>query len=241
VLKEISILIKEYGAKDIIFRDDTFTLNRKFVVELCNEMVNRGINKKISWSCMSRVNCVSKDLLMLMRKAGCWSMHYGVESGNQRLLDLIKKDITLKQVRDAMRWTREAGIETKAFFMLGLPTETKEETLKTIAFAKEIDPDWAQFTITTPYPGTELYEIAKSNGTLKSFKWEDYQSWSGFRDNDLVYVPDGWTSDELKAMQPYALRQFYLRPKIILRILFKLKSWSVLKRSMWGALAILKH
>lgn len=240
VLEEMDELINKYKAKEIIFRDDTFTLNKEFVITLCKEIMRRNYHKKIEWTCMTRVNLVNYELLKLMKKAGCWSIHYGVESGNQRLLDLIKKDITLDDVRKAFYWTRKAGIETKAFFMLGLPTETKKETLKTIRFAKEIDPDWAQFTITTPYPGTELYEIAKKNGFMKSFKWEHYQSWAGFTDNELVYVPEGWTSAKLKAMQPYALRQFYLRPKIILRILWNMRSLSVFIRSLWGAWAILK-
>lgn len=240
VFDEIDILINKYHAKEIIFRDDSFTLNNKFVVELCNEMIKNGYHKRIKWTCMTRVNLVTYDLLRLMKKAGCWSIHYGVESGNQRLLDIINKGITLEDSKNALNWTRKAGIETKAFFMLGLPTETKGESIKTINFAKEIDPDWAQFTITTPYPGTELYEMAKKKGYIKSFKWEHYQSWAGFTDNDSVYVPDGWTSGELKRMQPYALRKFYLRPKIILRILLNLRSLSVLKRSLYGALAILK-
>jgi radical SAM superfamily enzyme YgiQ (UPF0313 family) len=241
VIKELEMLINIYGAKDIIFRDDTLTINKPFITDLCNEIIRKKIHKKIKWSCMTRVNCVTEDMLNLMKKAGCWSIHYGFESGSQRILDIIKKGIKLNQVRNAFKWTRKAGIEIKAFFMLGLPTETKEEALQTIKFAKEIDPDWVQFTITTPYPGTELYEQAKQNGTLKSFKWEDYQTWSGFRGNELVYVPEGWTSDELKATQPYALRQFYFRPKILLRIIFKIRSISILTRGIWGARAILKH
>lgn len=215
VIQEMEILINDYNAKDIIFRDDTFTVNRAHTVELCNEIIARGLNKKVHWSCMTRVNLVDKEILMLMKKAGCWSIHFGVESGSQRLLNLIEKGITIEQIRKAFKWTRGAGIETKAFFMLGLPTETREESMQTIMFSKELEPDWVQFTITVPYPGTKLYDIALKDKTLKSFKWEDYQTWAGWSDKELVYVTEGRTADELKELQRYAMRSFYLRPKFI--------------------------
>jgi radical SAM superfamily enzyme YgiQ (UPF0313 family) len=239
IITEMKLLIDEYGAKDIIFRDDTFTVDREHVIKLCNEIIKEGINKKIEWSCMTRVNLVDKELLELMKKAGCWSIHYGVESGNQRLLDLIDKGITLEQVKKAFKLTREAGIEIKAFFMLGLPTETKEESMKTIEFSKEIDPDWVQFTITTPYPGTKLYDITKKDHTLKSFKWENYQTWAGWSDKELVYVPEGRDEKELKELQKYAMRSFYLRPKFILRQIKYLGSLNRIKAYMAGAKAII--
>jgi len=217
VIEEMELLIDIYNAKEIIFRDDTFTVNRQRVEDLCDEIIKRKIHEKIKWTCMSRVNLVDLELLQKMKKAGCWSMHFGIESGSQRLLDLIQKGIKLEQSRNAIKWARKAGIETKAFFMIGLPTETKEESLATIKFSKELDPDWVQFTITTPYPGTKLYNITKKDGTLKSFKWEDYQTWAGWSNKDLVYVPEGRNADELKELQRYAMRSFYFRPKFILR------------------------
>lgn len=238
IIDEINILLNEYGAKDIIFRDDTFTVDRNHVIELCNEMIRLGLNKRFEWSCMTRVNLVDKELLKIMKKAGCWSIHYGVESGNQRLLDLIDKGITLQQVRDAFKWTREAGIEIKAFFMLGLPSETKEESMQTIRFSKEIDPDWVQFTITVPYPGTKLYEITKKDKTLKSFKWENYQTWAGWSNKELVYMPEGRNAEELKELQKYAMRSFYLRPKFILRQLKELRYPGRLKTYLLGAYAL---
>ena len=239
IIEEINVLLNDYGAKDIIFRDDTFTVDRQHVIELCNEIIKLGLNKRFEWSCMTRVNLVDRELLKIMKKAGCWSMHYGVESGNQRLLDLIDKGITLQQVRDAFKWTREAGIEIKAFFMLGLPSETKEESMQTIKFSKEIDPDWVQFTITVPYPGTKLYEITKKDKTLKSFQWENYQTWAGWSNKELVYMPEGRNAEELKELQKYAMRSFYLRPKFILRQLKYLGSMDRVKVYMNGALALI--
>ena len=188
---------------------------------------------------MTRVNLVDFELLKLMKKAGCWSIHYGVESGSQRLLDLIEKGITIEQVRNAFRWTKEAGIETKAFFMLGLPSETREESLQTIRFSREIGADWIQVTITVPYPGTKLYETAKKDGTLKSFNWEDYQTWAGWSDKDLVFVPKNRNQKELKELQKLAMRQFYLRPKFIFSQILNIKSLGQLKTYFNGALALI--
>jgi len=238
VIKEMKILIKEYKAKEIIFRDDTFTINKKFTKELCNTIIKENLHKKIRWTCMTRVNLVTKELLQLMKKSGCWSIHYGIESGSQRLLDLIQKDITIKQIKDAIKWTKQAKIEIKAFFMIGLPTETKEETLKTIRFTKELDPDWIQVTITVPYPGTKLYEIAQKDKTLKSLKWENYQTWAGWSDKELVYVPKGRTQEEIKELQKKAMREFYLRPKFILKQLKNLTSINSIKTYIQGAYAI---
>lgn len=239
IIREMNILIEQYGAKEIIFRDDTFTINKEHVKNLCNEIIRLGLNKKIKWTCMTRVNLVDKELLDLMAKAGCWSIHYGVESGSQRLLDLIQKDITLEQVKQAFKWTKEVGIEIKAFFMLGLPTETKEESTRTIEFTKEVDPDWIQVTITVPYPGTRLYELAKNDGTLKSFKWENYQTWAAWSDKELVYTPAGRDAEEIKALQKKAMRSFYFRPKFIIKQLKNINSISSIKMYARGAYGLL--
>lgn len=239
ICDEMEYLMDEYGAKEIIFRTDTFTINRNHTVDLCQEIIRRGLHKRIEWTCETRVNVVDKPLLELMRKAGCWEIHYGVETGSQRLLDLIQKDITLEQVKQAFKWTQEAGIAIKAFFMLGLPTETREDSSNTIKFSKQLNPEWAQFTLTTPYPGTKLYDQAKETGYLKSFNWKNYKTWGGFTQNEVPYVTRGRTSGELKKLQRRALKEFYFRPKIILKHLLKIRSFASFKNYIRGALALI--
>ncbi|RJQ18458.1 MAG: radical SAM protein [Nitrospiraceae bacterium] len=240
IIKEINILIEEHGAKEIIFRDDTFTINKKHTTQLCNEMIKQGIHKKIRWMCMTRVNLIDEELLKIMKKAGCWSMHFGVESGSQRLLDLVRKDITIEQIKKAFYLTKKVGIKTKAFFMIGLPTETPEESLLTIGLAKELDPDGAQFTITVPFPGTKLFDLAKTSGHMKSFRWEDYQSWAGWTNKDLVYVTEGRTQEELKQFQKRALREFYLRPGMVFRNILAVRSLDIFRAYFHGGLALLR-
>ena len=169
LIQEMKLLIDKYGAKEIKMEGDTFTANKNYVKKLCREIIEEELHKKIKWHCSTHVNMVDKGLLGLMAEAGCWQISYGVETGSQRLMDLIRKQTTLDRIREAFKMTKEAGIMIRAFFMLGLPTETREESLQTIAFAKELDPYWAQFTITTPYPMTELYELAKKGWNVKVF------------------------------------------------------------------------
>ena len=239
ILQEIELLINIYEAGEINFEADTLTINREFLKSLCQGIIQSGFNKRIRWTCQARVDTVDKETLKLMYEAGCWEISYGVESGSQRLLDVIKKDFTLEQVEQAFQLTKDRGISIRAFFMLGLPTETRRESLETINFAKKLDAAWTQFTITTPYPGTELFELAKKDGTLKSFNWEDYRSWGGWTKGELVYIPMGRSCTELKNLQRQALKQFYLRPKIIFRFLRDLESLNNLKRYIAGAWVLL--
>jgi anaerobic magnesium-protoporphyrin IX monomethyl ester cyclase len=239
ICDEMEHLINNYGAKGVVFKDDSFTLNRKHATEICHEIINRGINEKISISIATRVNLVDKPLLELLKKAGCWLIHYGVESGNQRLIDLIHKDIKLDEVKQAIKWTRETGIISGAYFILGLPSETREETLKTIEFAKSADPDWVSFTITTPYPGSELYNQLKKASRIKTFNWEIYNTSSAFSDQPLPYITEGRTEDELKKLVRKAFKQFYFRPKIIIRHLIRVRSYNSLKRYIKGGLNLL--
>lgn len=226
VADEMEDIIDRYGAREIFFLDDIFTLNRKWALSVCDEIIRRGLHRKVEWSCSTRANTVDPGLLGHMRKAGCWQIHYGLESGSQRLLDYIKKGITLEQSRKAVYWARKAGIEVRAYFMIGLPTETKEDTLQTIRFAKELNPDYAKFSLTTPYPGTPLFDMANERGEIKSFSWSTYKTLGGFTDDERPYVPRGRRSSELKYMEKKAYRDFYLRPSYILKRLMRIRSIS---------------
>jgi anaerobic magnesium-protoporphyrin IX monomethyl ester cyclase len=238
VVEEMKILIDEYNAKEVLIRDDTFTLNRKRTIDLCNAIIKAGLHKKVRWDCITRANLIDYGLLKKMKEAGCWGMHFGVEGGTQELIDSIKKDSTLEIIKKAFRLCRSAGIETRAYMMLGMPGSKKEDDLTTIKFAKELDPDWAQFTICTPYPGTQMYDQLAEQGEVISQDWDNFQTWSGYSDHTLVWTPKNRTSEEIKNLQKQAMREFYFRPKIILRKLTNLKDAAMLKNYIKGALAI---
>ena len=241
VVQEMKMLVEEYGAKEILIRDDTFTLSRKRTIELCDAIIKEGLNKKVIWDCITRAGLVDLELLKKMKQAGCCGIHFGVEGGTQKLIDTIHKDATLDQIRNAFKWAREAGLETRGYFMVGLPGAQKEDDMATINFAKELDPDWAQFTVTIPYPGTQLYKEAKEFGTLTSSEadWDNYQTWGGFSDDQLPWTTHGRTSEELKAMQRLALKSFYFRPKVIFRKMKNIDNWPILRKYVLGAAALL--
>jgi len=233
VLREMWRLISEYGAKEILFWDDVFTLNQQRAREICELIIEQGLN--IPWTCETRVDCVTEDLLAQMKKAGCWQIGYGVESGDQEVLDTVKKGITLEQVEKVFKWTKEAGIDTRAYLMIGLPGETRKQVLKTIDFTKRLDADIAQFCITVPYPGTELFEIARNEGTLKSVDWSHYI----MIPDDPVYVTKHLTVEELQYLLQKAYKDFYFRPSYILKRALKTRSLDDLKKYMEAFLAVL--
>jgi len=223
---EIEYLMKEYGAREISFWDDTMTANRKWMLGFCDEIIHRKLD--ITWTGYSRVDTVDAEMLGRMKAAGCWNLFFGFEAGDQTLLDNIDKGITLEQIRSANRLTQEAGIEVRASFMIALPGETPELAQKTIEFAKELNPDYAQFSITTPYPGTRLWESADRYGTLD----KDYRHYHGWTP---VFVPSGYASKEqIMQMEKRAMRQFYLRPAFFWKTLRKLRSWEDVKRYLKG-------
>lgn len=232
VIHEVEYLIKEFNAREILFWDDVFTLNKKRAEQICDLMIEKNIN--IPWTCESRVDCVTENLLTKMKKAGCWQIGYGVESGDPDILKKIKKGITLEEVQRAFKWTREAGIHVRAYFMIGLPGETKGQILHTIEMAKKLDPDIAQFCITTPYPGTELFEMAKNEGSLKSVDWSNYTL---IPDNP-IYVTQSLTAGDLKFLLKKAYRNFYIRPSYILHRLLRIRSFTDIKRHYYALSAL---
>jgi len=227
VVKEIKLLKKQYGIREIRFMDDVLTLNRKWIEKLCNLMIKEKLN--ISWNCLTRVDLVDKSILKLMKKAGCWNIFYGIESNNPKILGIIKKDITIKQIRDAVKWTKEVGIEIRASFMIGLPGETPEIAKNLVRFAIELDPDYAQFHTTMILPDTGMNQILEKYGTVK--EWVQlYQGIPG-----AVFLPKAYKNvDELFKMRQYAFRKFYLRPRFIIKKIFDIKSFSDIKRYLKG-------
>ncbi|OGO18152.1 MAG: hypothetical protein A2Z15_02415, partial [Chloroflexi bacterium RBG_16_50_11] len=157
VIDEVVYLQQKFGVKEIAFYDDSFTLDKKRVHAIADKIIEKGL--KIAWTCETRVNLVDKDLLRHMKQAGCYAVAYGIESASPEIIKTLQKDITLEQVETAVGETREAGIQVIGYFMLGSPGETPQTIRQTIDFAKKLKVDFAQFSVTTPFPGTELYDI----------------------------------------------------------------------------------
>ncbi len=216
----------KFRAREISFWDDSLTVNKKWLLEFCRLMITEKID--VTWTCYARADCVDREMLSWMKKAGCWNIFYGFESGNQELLDLVGKNITLAQIRKANRLTKEAGIEVRASFMIALPKETPQMAQKTIDFAVSLNPDYAQFCITTPFPKTKLYENAQKYGKL-SADFSKYNVW------EAVFIPHGYKDKkEIEKMEKRAVRQFYLRFSYIFGRLRKIRSFKDIVRYFKG-------
>jgi radical SAM superfamily enzyme YgiQ (UPF0313 family) len=212
VVDEMEILVHHHGAREIRFWDDTFNLRPARVLEICREIGERKLD--VEWSCVARVGNMTEEVLRPMRRAGCWQIDYGIETGNPDVLKSINKGITMDLVRRAVRLSRKAGIRVRGFFMLGLPGETEETMQETISFAKSLPLDVAVFHITTPLPGTELFEQAKSRGEISpEVAWDKYLMFSA---EDLPYVTKGLTKELLRRYESLAYKEFYMRPGYIL-------------------------
>jgi len=176
VVEELKILKYEKGARGIYFQDSTFTLNKKYVTELFELMIKEGVNDLL-WSCLTRTDRVDPDLLALMYEAGCRNILYGIESGNQQSLDVLKKNIKVDVQEKSVEWTHKAKITMLCSYILCLPGETEEMVQSTIKYAKRLSAQMALFYLPVPYPGSELYSVCKKNGGLRETKnWAEYLS-----------------------------------------------------------------
>jgi anaerobic magnesium-protoporphyrin IX monomethyl ester cyclase len=226
VLEEIESCVKTYGAKEINFVDETFTMNRERTVDICQGLLRRNI--KIGWKCSTRVDCVDKDLLKLMKRSGCFYVGFGVESGSDRILEKLKKGITTDQIRKAFGEAREVGILRAAYFMMNVPGETPSEIETSIQFSREIDPDFLNFELIKPYYGTQLRKEIENNPDIKinSKMWEKWDKYSA--GNHLYYTQKGVDGKYLKNAYDRAVKKFYIRPRYILRMIFEIRSFKQL-------------
>jgi radical SAM superfamily enzyme YgiQ (UPF0313 family) len=211
VIEEITYDQQRFSTDEFFFWADTFVVSKSYVEGVSRALVDRGLT--VSWACNSRVDTVDRALLKLMAEAGCWMISYGLESGEQSVLDEARKGTRIEQAFDAVKWTREAGIKAVGHFILGLPGETPASLEKTISFAKALDLDLAQFYCAVPFPGSELYETAKDKGWIKSADFSDFR-----QDFAVMELPEVTSADIMRA-RSRAFRQFYLRPAVIYRTL----------------------
>lgn len=229
VLAELEVLVRDQGFQHVSFLDEDFIGNREWTAELCREILDRGL--KFDWYCETRVSAVTPELLALMRRAGCYLIYYGIESGSAEMLRLIRKGITLPQARNALRATREAGIQTVCSFILGLPMETPDQGEQTIRAALDLDPDYATFHFFHPTSGLPILQLARDHGTLLAV---DHPNFAG-----VNYVPEAYESREhVERMLAAAYRRFYLRPSYVLRRVRQVRDWDNLKWQVIGALIV---
>lgn len=209
VVDEIQECVEKYGIRDFLFHGDTFTLHKKWVIELCKEILNRGLD--VHWGCNSRVDTIDDERAQWMRKAGCWVVAFGFEHGNQHILDHMKKGARVDKAYDAVRVCRRNGLQVHGFFVIGMPWETRETLEETFHFVKSLDTDFFDFNIAYPLPGTEYYDIVLRDGL---FEVADPESGSYAEAAVRTYE---LSSQELTEWRRKALFRMYRRPAWIFR------------------------
>lgn len=230
VVDEIIHLRDTYGIREIQFYDDTFTVMKQNVLRFCRLMKEKNVG--VTFGCFARADCINEETARALKEAGCHQVMFGVESGSQRILKILRKDIDLERTKAAVRLTQAAGIEVRAAFVFGTPGETEETIQETLDYAIELDPDIAIFNITTPYPGTQLYAWAEERKLLLSRDWWDYELGGAILDLPLA-------GEKIRAMYDKAFKAFYNRPKMYWRRFKRIRSLRLLKDTIEAFLYIM--
>ena len=225
-------LQKKYNIQHLQFVDDLFVADKKRISALCDLIIEN--NFKMTWSCTARVDTINLEILQKMKKAGCWEISYGLESGSDKMLKEMRKATKVEQARKAIHWTNEAGIRSKGLFMLGYPNETEETIEQTKKFIQEIPLTTMNLSKFTPYPGTPIY--IKLYGT--SIRDEDWDRMNGM---NFIYEPENLSIEFLNKAYKNILISFYVRNKILFhKIKTGLKSPAHFKRLFQYLLCNLK-
>jgi radical SAM superfamily enzyme YgiQ (UPF0313 family) len=227
---EMEQVVDDFKVRMVGFMDDTFTLFPKWVDSFCKGIISRGID--VVWGCTARVDRFNKELLSQMWKAGCRTLLFGVESGNQKILDNVQKGTKVGQAKRAFKTAKDIGMHTIASMTLGMPGESKTTIDETIGFAKRVNPDYALFSLATPYPGTKFYELASKMGLIR------IKDWTHFTLLTPVIETVDLTLRELQDTQREAFKEFYLRPNYLFKqlsrdkLLFAMVMYKVFKGAL---------
>jgi len=217
VVMEIEECLEKFDVTHFSFRDSTFTFGDSWIAAFCQAIKQRKLD--ISWDCNGRVNLVTENMLFAMKEAGCNMISYGIESGDQQILDFANKSLTVEQSLNAVTMTRKMGIETLCYFILGLPGENYQTINNTIAFARKLNPDYAQFSLATPFPGTPLYSYAAGNNLIRpGITWDEFSPI-----NKAILRTRELDFEELEKSLKRAYKSYYLRPGYILKRALKLR------------------
>lgn len=238
IADEFEYLYNRFKVRQIGFIDPIFPFDEEHTTLLCEELIRRGINKKVIWISETRPDRLNKKLLNLMYRAGARRLLFGIESGNQRVLNSINKRLDLEYTKEVIKIAHQENIHIVGLFMIGLPTETEEEIEETIRFAIESDVDFAKFAVTVPFPGSQLYDMLFSAGKLNRKDWENFTTFNP-DPHKIALATDTISAERLLYLQKVATRRFYLRLKMIFRHLFVIRTITP-KNLIYGIYAMLK-
>ena len=212
VVTEMNRAVSDFGAREIVFFDETFSLSRRRTMALCEAILARG--PRVRWNVRTRADLLPDELLVAMADAGCCSIHVGIEAGAERVRQLMNKRLDLAKAERALGQARRLGIETRGYFMLGYPGETRDEMEQTMALARDLPLDWASFSITQPLPRTGIHEDLLAQAPARGDYWSDYALLKATHPPGC-FESEGIDAGVLDTLLHQAYRRFYLRPTVL--------------------------
>jgi len=235
VVDELEQDVARFGVRQVGFMDPVFPLHDAHAVEFSREILRRGLHQRLVWLSELRPDSINPGALGWMRRAGCRRLVMGIETGVKSLALAMNRRLDPERTRDFVRACRQAGITTVGLFMIGMPGETPEQTEETIRYACSLELDFAKFAITVPFPGSRLYDDLKSQGVLEGHHWADYTTFNPDADR-IAAASQVQPPERLLAALRAATLRFYLRPRLALRHLFRIRSVDArqLGRGLWS-------
>lgn len=228
VVEEMELLVNKYKIREIIIFDETFAIEEKRAIKICELIREKGI--KTTWDIRTRVDLLNDKILNVLKNAGCCRIHLGIESGSQEILCKMGKKITPSEITEKVNLARKFGFELRGYFMLAYPGETQRSISRTLEFAKSLSLDWASFTITIGLPETEIYKEALKEGYFRVDYWREYTK-GNILNSKPYFIPEGLCENDLFALKKKAYLEFYLRPKIIYNLLKRTRLFDLFKNS----------
>lgn len=240
VVQEIEQLVARYAIREFHFYDDVFTMSKKRTIALCDLLDEAKL--RIKWSCNTRVDLVDPDMLHRLKKAGCYIIQFGVESGNQEILDTTGRGYTVDQVKSTFKACKEAGLRTSAFFVLGLPGETDQTIEESVALAKEIEADYTHWSLLNILPENEMKEIFEKRGAkvypapISALVWYSVE----WNTKYLMFGEENFTYEELNQRLNMIVKAFYFNPRFILKQIIQIRSFYELGQLLKTAFKLLQ-
>ena len=235
VLEEMQILKKDYKAKQLLIIDDAFTINHPRLEKICRGMIDKKLN--LEWNCLSQVTAVNREILALMKKAGCYSIGFGLESSSMETLKKMGKPISPAKSKETVKIANQLGLKTQAFYIIGSPEETSAQMADTIKFSREVDSTLAFYNMLVPFPGTKDFDFFFSSVPLKNMEWEKFVSIG----KDCVLKNSEVSAREIEKLINKANMLYYANPRRFFNILFHIRTFYEFINYLLGGIAFCRQ
>ena len=225
----------DLGIHEFLIYDDTFTVNKQRVKDVCRIAIENKLD--IGFDIRARVDTIDEEMLILLKKAGCRGIHYGIEAGTEKILKVLNKGISLDRAKEVFDLTKKYKMQTLAYFMIGAPTETIDDINETFRVARWLKPDFLHMTILTPFPGTPIYLDGLASGAIKTDYWREFSK-NPTKEFAPPFIDENFSKQELQELIVKGYKMFYMRPSYIIKKIFSVSSWGEFKRKSKAGLKV---